>query len=369
MGRWRVFRASIVIAFALSVAARASADEPTVVRVVVPPCDASAFDTEAFAHAVTLELRADGVEKVEVVADSAAPASGAVATIRLDADPCTEAAQALELTIVDEVTSKTVKRRLTVDDLARGARPRVLALAAAELLRASWSELRIADAPKGAVPVPPSVRLASMDPQQTQQAHEASATAGTPSGPSPSAEPLARATPVESQPFLRADAQFAARFFPTYGSTLIGPSVAASLGATTRVPVRVRVDAAALFGTSYDPLGSISVDLVAGGVSAVLARHAGPLDIEVGPRLELGWGYVAGSAANVTTKAASGSTIIVDASVLFALRISLGGAYSASLTGDVGGVLHSLDAAADGRRAAGFGGPVVGVAIGVGRSF
>jgi hypothetical protein len=52
-----------------------------------------------------------------------------------------------ELTIEDPVTGKSLKRRIQVATTAASARPRLLALAAHELLVASWIELQVA-APK-----------------------------------------------------------------------------------------------------------------------------------------------------------------------------------------------------------------------------
>ena len=346
------------VGLALSVASRAAADEPAVLRVVMPSCDAAAFDVDLFGKLITLELHSDGVERVDLVVerpamDAASP--GAVATITLGASPCTAEAREIDVVIVDELTRKTVERRLTVVDLAPGARPRVIALSVAELLRASWSELRMPDAPKG-FPVPTAVRLASMDLE-----HRRSAPVLVPPLPPPSTPP--------PSPMWHAGAALEARFFPTYGSTVLGPDVVLSIGSADRVPLRLRLDAEALFGTSYDPLGSISVKLVAFGAAVVLAHHTGPIDVEVGPRLEIGWGAASGNAASTTTISGSGSTAIVDASAVLALRVALFDAYWASFASDFGGVLHGLDAQADARKAAGFGGPIAGAAIGLGRTF
>jgi hypothetical protein len=354
------------LGIALSFAASARADEPAVVRVVVPGCDANAFDTDAFARSIALELRADGVSKVDVVAERgpAAPATW-VATISLEASPCSEQARDIDVVIVDELTLKTVERRLSVDDLARGARARVLALAAAELLRASWSELRLADTPRGTLPVPPSVHLAVM-------ADDAARVPTAPPTPAAPVPPSPSTTPDEASraaPFVRADVALESRFFPAYGTALVGPGVAVSLGAAARVPLRLQLGARALFGTSYDPLGSVAVHLVTGGAAVVLAHQAGPVDVEVGPHLEVGWAQAAGSAATAGTTTGSGSAAVVDASVMLALRVTLGGPYWASIAGDAGEVIRGLNAEASGRRAAGVGGPVAGVAIGLGRSF
>ncbi len=332
-------------------------------RVVVPECDASAFDAQAFARAVDLELRADGAHEVEVApSEPAAPGSAPMATVRVEADPCTDRAGAVDVVIVDAVTQKTVERRVSIGDVAFSARARVLALAAAELLRASFQEIRMPWAPRGKLPVPPSVTLAATE--WDRAAH--------PVEPRPAYAPREPPSSPDavSEPRVHVDAAAVGRFFPAYGTAVVGPSVAVSVGVSRSIPIRARLDASALFGTSYDPLGSIAVALVGGGAALVAARRAGPLDVEVGPRLSVAWGEASGRASDTaTTTAGSGSAAIVDLTAVVALHVSLGGAYAASVTSEIGGVLKGLDAEADGRRSAGFGGPVAGVAIGLGRSF
>jgi len=119
---------------------------------------------------------------------------------------------------------------------------------------------------------------------------------------------------------LRVDVALEGRAFPSYGSALLGPNIAVSLRPTERLPRRIRVDARALFGTSYDPLGSISPQLLGGGVAVVVAHSSTAVDVELGPHLGVGWGSVSGSAAGSAIVASSGRTGIVDASVLLELH-------------------------------------------------
>ena len=92
-------------------------------------------------------------------------------------------------------------------------------------------------------------------------------------------------------------------------------------------------------------------------------------DVELGPRLGLAVGTVGGNATTTTTTASSGSAPVVDGSAVLDLRVPLGASFAASFEAGVGGVVAGIDAHADGRRAAGFGGPVAGVGLGVGRAF
>ena len=348
-------RTALLAALAAGFLARshaARADEPATVQIVVDPCNAGAFDRDIFTRAAEIELRGDGVERVIVVAARAAgKPEPTMATVTLSALPCSADAKEVEMALDDVTTSKSVRRRLTLGDVPVTARPRVLALAVAELLHASWSELRLPRAPPPPVTLPPSVRLAIFEP--------------TPASPPPAQAPTHRPT----DPNLHADLMIEGRSFPNYGSAVVGPNVAASVRPSASFPVRMRLDLRALFGTSYDPLGSISTRLLGGGVAAVLARTAGPIDVEIGPHLGLGWGSVSGHAAGTNIEASSGGGAVLDASALFLVRVALGGSFWATLAVDVGAVIVPVDGQSADRRAAGFGGPMAGAAVGAGRSF
>jgi hypothetical protein len=367
--RWRLrtARDGVLVSGILLLANHtARADEPAAVRLSVAACANEAFDIAAFTHTVAIELRADGVQSVDLSPDPAPhdppPADAkALATITLVATPCTADARDVEITIEDAATSKTVRRRLSLGDVARPARPRAIALAVAELLRASWSELRLPDAPPPSIPVPPAVRLAAFE---HAPAPPVAATVVAP--PPPVAVPRPVPPPV---PAVRLGAAIAARFFPSAGSTLLGPNVALSYGSAESIPLRVRLDASALFGTSYEPTGSVATSLVTGGAALVLAHASGPVDVEVGPRVEVGWGHVAGTAVTAGQPVAGGSEAVVTLSGIAAVRIALTPAFWASLDVGVGGVLVGIDSETPYGRSGGIGGAMAGVAVGLGRSF
>lgn len=60
--------------------------------------------------------------------------------------------------MTDSVTKKRVARDLTLDKLPLDGRALALAVAAEELLRASWAELALSDAPAPSRPPPPEVK-------------------------------------------------------------------------------------------------------------------------------------------------------------------------------------------------------------------
>jgi hypothetical protein len=352
---WRRLRLACAGAIALCTYAPLAAGQepevPTLARVelVLPACAPGPFDGDAFVRLLTIELRAEGVTRVDVVAAGTTGAKDpALARVTLAASPCSESATQVDVTVDDAATNKTVLRTMALGDVAAGARPRALALAVAELVRASWAELALPNAP----PPPPLVPARV---QRIARLHAAPA----PTPPEPSAG---------RPPPLALGAALAARFFPSYATATLGPRVAlsAALGAS---PLRVRIDANALFGTAYDPLGSLPLGLVSGGGALLLGHRSGPLDVEIGPHLEVGYGWVTGHASTPGVATTSGGSVIVDLSAALDLRFELGAGFWATLDIDVGSVLESLDALADGRRAAGFDGPVAGVALGIARGF
>ncbi len=351
---WRRLRRACAGAIALCTYAPLAAGQepevPTLARVelVLPACAPGPFDGDAFVRLLTIELRAEGVTRVDVVAAGTTGGKDpALARVTLAASPCSENATQVDVTVDDAATNKTVLRTMALGDVAAGARPRALALAVAELVRASWAELALPSAP----PPPPLVPARV---QRIARLHAA---------PPPTPEPSL----VRPPPFALG-AALAARFFPTYATATLGPRVAlwAPLGSS---PLRVRIDANALFGTAYDPLGSLPLGLVSGGGALLLGHRSGPLDVEIGPHLEVGYGWVTGHTSTPGVTTSSGGSAIVDLSAALDLRFELGAGFLASLDVDAGSVLESLDALADGRRAAGFGGPVAGVALGVARGF
>lgn len=140
-----------VVAFSLlspaTSASRASADAPSPPRVSVAlvGCDPSlAGEVQRI---VGIELRA-------VVVDPGAPGAPltrAVVSCRDDV---------ADLTVADAVTSKVVSRSVAVMQAVPAARGRLLALAVAELVAASWEEVVSNPAPKVPAPVstPPEAR-------------------------------------------------------------------------------------------------------------------------------------------------------------------------------------------------------------------
>lgn len=83
-----------------------------------------------------------------------------VASMTLDVERNQKGPVRARIRVVDAVTDKIVERTLSLDGLSARARPLAVAAAADELLRASWIELDVADAPPPKMTPPAAVRNA-----------------------------------------------------------------------------------------------------------------------------------------------------------------------------------------------------------------
>ena len=90
------------------------------------------------------------------------PDAGAspIATVRVSSRPD---AVALTVEVRDALTAKQVSRDVALSGVPRDSQPLTIALAADELLRASWAELQLRTAPPPARPVPAEVTLTVRD--------------------------------------------------------------------------------------------------------------------------------------------------------------------------------------------------------------
>ena len=115
-------------------------------RVVEAPFDAS------FRAALATQLAAGlAARHIELCLDEGLSRAGdVVSEIVMSGSP----AAAVTITVRDAVTGKVVAREVDLRSVPMDARPLTLALAADELLRASWVELVLTDAPRSARPVP-----------------------------------------------------------------------------------------------------------------------------------------------------------------------------------------------------------------------
>ena len=101
---------------------------------------------------------------IEVCTVSWQPPTGPAPTARILLSLSAAEHMRVSIEVQDAVTSKRVLRDIELSRVARDARALALAQAAEELLRASWVELTMHDAPPPAVPPPPAIQRAVAPP-------------------------------------------------------------------------------------------------------------------------------------------------------------------------------------------------------------
>ncbi|MDB5216833.1 MAG: hypothetical protein JWO86_4760 [Myxococcaceae bacterium] len=172
-------------------------------------------------------------------------AAGAVA--ELDISQGSASGVSLSLSVRDQVTDKRVAREIDLRGIPEDGRALVIADAADELLRASWAELLVADAPKPKRDVPPEITRALPTLEAASPA------------PAPRDEP----------PIVEVGVDAAVEHYAS-GHTQLGPDLSvgvfplARLGAVARVGIRSAAHADSAAG-SVDPSG------VAGAFAILLA--------------------------------------------------------------------------------------------------
>jgi hypothetical protein len=98
-----------------------------------------------------------GSRGIDLCAAADGPDTAPIATI--DVSHSGEGAQ-IGVEVRDRLTAKRVDREVDLAAVPADGRPLTLAVAADELLRASWAELALASAPPASAPVPPAVEEA-----------------------------------------------------------------------------------------------------------------------------------------------------------------------------------------------------------------
>lgn len=261
----------------------------------------------------------------------------ALAEITMRAGP----GNVVTIAIRDPVTEKQVTRDVPLGAIPADARALTLALAADELLRASWLETAMTEPPPRAEPVPFVVREAVRD---SLPAAPSSATTGL----------LAFALTGD-----HAVGGLSLFGFDARASFFVGPRLA--LGA--RAGYRAALDVGAAHG-------DVRTRALLGGL--VLALALSPRDARVGVELVaradvLRVEYT--GQASSDARASSGAALGANASGGVSGWLGLGGAWRLAWDATLGAPLHTVSASDDGRVAASTSGLSLGVALGAGARF
>ena len=303
-------------------------------------------------------LRAGIVEQLRAALagrsfDLCEPANGTGAVAELDVtslarpegapDATSRAAGvAVTLSVRDEVTDKRVSRDIDLRRIPEDGRALVIAQAADELLRASWAELLVADAPKPRREVPPEIIRAVSPPD-----------ALPPPPPAPARAPI-----------VELGLAAALEHFGS-GHTQLGPEIAvgvfpfARLGAVARAGFRSAARAEAPSG-SVDP-SSVVVALAA--VVGALPR-SGRVGLDAGVELFVTRVHYEAT-AQAGSRARSESGTAVDVSAIARGWLVLAPPLRATLGLALGAPLHSVRAVAADATIASISGFLLGGQLGL----
>lgn len=349
------------LALAIPALAQPPANEaremPARIVLAAPDCGLELHRT---VELLRVELQGDGVDEVILATDRVVPreTDPPLAVVSVSPIPCQAAATELEVTIDDLVTRKQVKRVLVAEATAEEARPRALALGIAELLRASWAELSMADSTEPS-PFRQWIRRRVGFPEGRDES--AASELSEPAERRLEARP-ADAAPAPPDP-LRLDAAFAVRSFPSGGASLLGGAAGISVPFSA-LPVALRISAIATVGRSDVGAGSVDLRQVSVRAGIDVATPSGSLSVAVGPLVEAGIGWASGQAREDAV-AHSGSTAIVLAGAHLAIRAKLFGPVEAVLDLAGGYAARGFEATVDGDPVTGLVGPHLDALIGL----
>jgi hypothetical protein len=315
---------------------RARAQEPTSTshrEIVVRPstCGDLPVGAGAWVDLLRVELAADHVEVRAVGGDSPPPGAPQVAI-----EPSACAGSPTNATLTYSAGELRRSRTVSLVDIEPVARPRVLAMAMAELVRSGMV----------AAAASPSVGRAELD------VH----------------------VQLVAPPPPRIDTRDAAPSLGWFGAAETRAFVQAAGGvfgarAGAHVPLGSWIewvaDAGVLFGSAHDALGDIDGTVATAGTALLGVGGTSGLLLGVGPRAEAGLGWFRGHATvrGATSSSATAPLALIALSAEASFRVS------PPLWGwlglDVGTSLYGFNGLADNRQVSDFSGPMVSVRIGV----
>jgi len=307
----------------------------------VPPLQAQV------AEQLGADLRVHHVElcQVEAAPSGAAPSGPpALADVGLSLS----ATRVLSLEVSDAVTDKRMTRQVPLASVPRDALALSIALAAQELLHASWIEA--AFAPQAS---PASSPVLSPVPTEVQEMNR-DQLARIPV----TADVAGRSTPVWSEMALLAAADRA-----TGGQTDLGADLRAAVGGRVAVEGAIGVRAAPDVTSAHGTVQGRELLAGAGVTWALMPRQA-PWGLTVGARAEL-LDVEFSAVASPGARAASGSQLGAAFDGSIAAWWRLGGPWRLVVEAAAGAPLRAVTASDVGATASGVSGALIGATIGV----
>jgi hypothetical protein len=302
------------------------------VEVTPPSCGAASFPTVPFLDSLRVELASSALACCALVDPGGDAQTTAALRVGLELVPCSADAEKVDAAVRDLSDGRVVARAITLSDIAPPARPRALALAVAELIRALRQTAR------DAAPPPAAVAAESLPPSPPPPA----------GGHSPGL-------------FLQVEGE--ARLVPTRSTTLWGGRVRLILPAGR---LHADVDLGGGYASAGTDLGDVvlrTASLGLGGGPRLAARSA---IIDLGLRAEVGWAWIRGAASAADVRTGSGSDVTASAGVRATVAFPARTSVRPSLGLEGGGVLRGVKGEASGRPVVGMTGYYWLAAIGIG---
>jgi hypothetical protein len=289
------------------------------VEVAAPTCRDETFPMVSFLDSLRVELAGRGLACCTLVDPEGAANQAASLRVSVEFSPCAPEATTVRIGVAEPPEAQ-VEREVSLADVAQPARPRALALAAAELIRS------LGQMPAKEMPKPAPVVLEQ---------------------PPPSVVPTA--PPMASRLSLAGEGQI--RVLPTRNTTLWGGRLRLTL------PWRrlyTQLDLGGDTASAKTELGTVSLHSVSMGLG-MGPRFAGrALIFDVGPRFELGRAWIRGQTSAADVGVGSGG----DVSATLGLRASLETPAETRLRPGIalegGGVLRGIRGESEGRTVVGI---------------
>jgi hypothetical protein len=302
------------------------------------PCAQPPVDVQAFLGLLDIELGDEGAVMATMEDDT-------LPLVEIDLGACEPGAREVKVAAGNPATKKTVRRTVAIADTPAPARPRLLALAVVELLRACWPELARSDPPKVEPPravQPPETREATPKPE-----------AAHPGAP-----------PSRVGLWLAFDGRWSVGIGqPT--TAVDGARVGASIALPPR-PLRLIADLGAGYGHGSDPIGNVDLVFASGAVGLAGDLSIGSAHLELGVAIEPGGAWASGRASNPKDHGSAVVDFVLITSALATLRAPVKDRVSLLVTTSVGPVLRGVQLLANGHSVGGLAGGLFGLRAGVG---
>ncbi len=335
---------------------------PKGVRLVLSRCD-MIVARKPLLDQLRIELLSTGVIEIDLVdpekgTSRETPQAERIATVQVYFPECDDSAGLVNLRVSDRLTAKYVERSLLVSDIAKSVRPRAIALAIVELLRASWLELVLHDDQfeDGAAEVDVRARLVTRLKERTIEDE------------APRESPAAQAAAIEAARRAQEERELddrwgkarlewlaGARIFPQGGAGDLSTIVSGSLALNRRM--RLHIGGVAAGGGISDKDGDVNSFEGAGRVALGLGGGSSP-EIEVAPCVEVGYGKLSGDIED------KGGTIAIG-SIQAIMRTVVTKGVDALVGVQGGYVIAPLEVKRDGDLVGGIKGPMLGITAGL----